>query len=97
MTGELMRKFRGILVKLPGMIDCKQVDDFLLAYIDGDLPPSQMRVINQHLLICPDCRRYVAEYRRTLEVLKASKLQDDEALAEVPEDLIKAIVDASNS
>ncbi|MEH6832675.1 anti-sigma factor family protein [Sulfitobacter sp.] len=91
------RKIRGIMVKLPGMIDCKQVESFLLAYIEDDLPKSQMKVIDRHLMVCPDCRRYIADYRRTLEVLNVSKLEEDEALAEVPKDLIKAILEASKA
>ena len=97
MTGGFGRKIRGILVKLPGMIDCKQIESFLLAYIEDDLPPSQMKVINRHLMVCPDCRRYIADYRRTMEVLNVSKLAGDEALDEVPKDLIQAILEASKA
>lgn len=97
MTEEFGRKIRGILVKLPGMIDCKQVESFLLAYIEDELPPSQMKVINRHLMVCPDCRSYIADYRRTLEVLNVSKLERDDALAEVPKDLIQAILEASKA
>ena len=88
---------RDILVKLPGMIDCEQFEDFMLAYIEDELPPSQLKVFNRHIQVCPDCRRYIADYRRTLEALKVSKVADDGTLAEVPEDLIRAILDASNA
>ena len=95
MTGEWGRTMRGIMVKLPGMIDCEQFENFMLAYIEDELPPSQRKVINLHLRVCPDCRSYVAEYRRTLQALKVSKLEDDGSLADVPEDLIQAILKAS--
>lgn len=97
MTGELGRRMRGIMVKLPGMIDCEQFEKFMLAYIEGELPPSQRKVIDRHLLVCPDCRRYIADYRRTLEALKISKVEDDGTLAEVPEELIQAILKASTA
>lgn len=97
MTGKWGRTMRGIMVKLPGMIDCEQFENFLLAYIEDDLSPSQRRVVNLHLRACPDCRRYVTDYRRTLQALKVSKVEDDATLAEVPEDLIQAILKASNA
>jgi len=97
MIDGFVRKIRGIMVKLPGMIDCKQVESFLLAYIEDDLPKSQMKVIDRHLMVCPDCRRYIAEYPRTLEVLSVSKSEADEAMAEVPKDLINAILEASKA
>jgi predicted anti-sigma-YlaC factor YlaD len=95
MTGKFGQTMRGFMVKLPGMIDCEQFENFLLAYIEDELTPSQRKVINLHLRVCPDCRRYVADYRRTLEALKVSKVEDDGALADVPEDLIQAILKAS--
>jgi len=94
MIKDFARSMRGMMSKLPGMIDCKQVDEFLMAYIEKELPPSQMKVVDRHLLICPDCRRYIAEYRRTLDALNVSRLENEESLAEVPQDLIQAILHA---
>ena len=97
MTSEWGRRMRGILMNLPGMINCEQFENFMLAYIEDELPPSQLKVFDRHIQACPDCRRYIADYRRTLEALKVSKVVGDGTLPEVPEDLIRAILDASTA
>lgn len=85
------------MAKLPGMIDCEQFETFILAYIDDELPPAQRRVFDLHMKVCPDCRRYIAAYQRTLETLKDVSVEDHETLPEVPEDLIQAILEANAS
>jgi hypothetical protein len=46
----------------------------------------------RHLAICPSCVAYLKTYERTVLLAKASA--DDPAPDEIPESLVKAILDA---
>ncbi|MEP1765983.1 MAG: zf-HC2 domain-containing protein [Sulfitobacter sp.] len=97
MITVLGQKMRMLMEKLPGMIDCEQFETFIQAYIDDELTPAQRRVFDLHMKVCPDCRRYIAAYRQTLDALKDVSVENHETLPEVPEDLIQAILDANAS
>jgi len=59
------------------------------------LPKLQRRVFEFHLKVCRECRDYLAAYRRTIEVSK--RVFDDADVPvpdDVPEDLVRAILDA---
>ncbi len=97
MTGagrKLMRRLHGALFKLPLMISCEQFEDFILAYLDDGLSTRQKTVFEMHLKLCRECRDYLAAYRASMELAKSIA---DPDLAEVPEDLIKAVVAARDA
>ena len=98
MTGvnRLMRLLKGTMLKrMHGMITCREFEDFVLAYLDGELPAKQAKVFEWHLRICRECRDYLAAYERSVAigaaVLGAAESPVPE---EVPEDLITAILDS---
>ena len=93
MLTVLRRNMRVIMTKLPGMIDCEEFEGFISAYIDDELPPAKRKVFDLHMKFCPECRRYIAAYQRILETMKELSVEDHETLPEVPEDLIKAILE----
>lgn len=86
------RKIHGVMFKLPGMIACNQFEDFILAYLDDELPPGQRRLFKMHLLVCPSCQRYLSDYRRTLEMTADLRAEDALKVNAVPQDLIVAIL-----
>lgn len=47
---------------------CREVADFLMAYLDGELPEDQRGVFEAHLRGCSACERYLESYRRTVEL-----------------------------
>ena len=51
---------------------CSELTDFLLAYLANELPAEQRRTFDAHLAICPDCRRYLDSYRKTVEMSKSA-------------------------
>ena len=51
------------------MPSCRQVAEYLDDYTDGELPRGRKIMFKIHLMLCPDCRRYLASYRRTREML----------------------------
>ncbi|MDX1962939.1 MAG: zf-HC2 domain-containing protein [Pirellulales bacterium] len=74
---------------------CQQVLDFLLAYLDGELPASEQAIFDAHLAICAACRNYLDSYQATLRLVKSS--HDDQSAAslpQLPEELVQAILAA---
>ena len=92
----LLRRAKGIMLKrMHRMITCKEFEDFILRYLDDELPASQRSVFELHMRLCRECREYLAAYRRSIEVSRAAVKSADEALPDdVPEDLIRAILEA---
>jgi anti-sigma factor RsiW len=74
---------------------CREVIDFLGAYVDGDLAEDVRLRFERHVAACPPCAGYLESYRDTVRLAKDTARRPDESLpAEVPEDLLKAILSA---
>lgn len=91
---KLMRRLHGMMFKLPLMITCEAVEDFILAYLEGELTARQTFVFEMHLKLCRECRDYLKAYRTALELAKAGGADDGALPQAVPEDLVKAVVAA---
>jgi anti-sigma factor RsiW len=76
-------------------LTCREVADFLMAYDDGELSPSERAAFDTHLAECPDCVAYLKSYRATVALGKQA-FADESAAAdeEVPEELVQAILAA---
>lgn len=75
------------------MMTCRELIDFLHDFVENALPPEERRAFEKHLSICPDCQNYVASYKLTIELERAAMSRsDDEALPEIPHDLVRAIL-----
>lgn len=73
-------------------ITCREVLDFIMAYLDGDLTPAQHREFEHHLGICPSCVNYLDSYKATVKLGKAAMQSSDEpATGSMPDGLIRAI------
>ena len=55
-AGGLRNKIRGQMFKLPLMLTCRQVEDFLLDYVEGTLPRGQRLIFDLHLALCREGR-----------------------------------------
>lgn len=72
---------------------CRDCLDFLLRYLDGELPAEERERFEGHLSRCPPCDRYLRQYQTTVAASKAACVGPDAALpADVPEELIAAIL-----
>lgn len=73
---------------------CREILDFLMAYLDGELSPEVRAEFDRHLAVCPACVNYLASYRQTLELERQSfdPGATEPGLSEVPEDLVRAIL-----
>lgn len=87
---------RGMMLNhMPFMITCREFEDFILAYIEGELPEKQRRIFDLHLKVCRECRDYLAAYKRTMEVSRRAYNEPFAPLPEtVPKDLVTAILEA---
>jgi anti-sigma factor RsiW len=81
----------------PG-ISCREVSEFLLAYLERELDEAARAEFEQHLQRCPPCVHYLDGYRETVELVRVCGREelDPEQRKRVrpPEDLIQAILQA---
>lgn len=76
-------------------ITCREVLDFIMAYLDGELTPDQRHEFERHLGVCPSCVNYLNSYKATVKLGKAAMQNLDEpATGSMPEGLIRAIREA---
>ena len=96
---QLMRRLKGAMLRrMHGMITCREFEDFVQRYLDGELEPKQKKVFEWHLKLCRECREYLAAYQRTVEIGKATLGRAGEAVPEdVPEDLVKAVLESRDA
>jgi predicted anti-sigma-YlaC factor YlaD len=84
-----------MLNNIHGMITCKEFEDFVQAYLDDELSKIKRTTFERHLRVCRECRDYLTAYQRSMELSQAVFNSDDEPVSDdVPEDLIKAIIEA---
>lgn len=77
-------------------LSCRDVADFLMAYLDRELDPSQRAAFDAHLAVCDECVRYLRSYDRTVRLAKAAGREVDEPTA-VPERLVRSIAAAKKT
>jgi len=96
---QLMRRLKGTMLRrMHGMLTCREFEEFVLCYLDGELEPKQKKVFERHLRLCRECREYLEAYKRTVEIGQAVLAQGNGPVpGDVPEDLIKAVLDSRDS
>lgn len=75
-------------------LTCQQLTDVIADYLAGGLPATACAEFDRHLAICPTCVVYLETYRLTIGMVRACAADADAAPAEVPEELIQAILAA---
>lgn len=74
---------------------CREFADFIMDYLAGELPADAREPFERHLSRCHNCHEYIAQYKGTIQAGRlAFQNPDDEVPAEVPEDLVKAVLAA---
>jgi Putative zinc-finger len=80
------------------IVTCREFADFMGDYLSGELAPALRDPFDHHLSLCVNCQRYLASYRETVALGKQAFADADAALpADVPEELVKAILAARAS
>ena len=91
----LARRFRGFVQrKAPLMITCRELEAFILDYLDGALSPKERVVFRLPLLLCRECRDYLARYRRAIEAGRIAFAHPDDVPEDVPDALVRAVLAA---
>lgn len=53
----IRRRLKGFMLKhVHGMITCREFDDFIIAYLEDELPHRERSRFDMHLRICRECR-----------------------------------------
>lgn len=81
-----------ILAMLPGQISCKQFEERLDDYMEGELSLVGRFRMGVHIIICGACSAYAAAYTKTLAAVKRTFKDDQGSDDTVPEDLVEQIL-----
>lgn len=73
---------------------CRECFDFILRYLEGELPPDEMASFEMHMSRCPPCERYLTQYKATVQAGKAACAESSRVPDDVPEELIRAILES---
>ncbi len=74
-------------------MNCRECTEFILRYLEGELPPDEHASFERHMVACPPCERYLRQYRITIRAGKTACAEPGaEALGAVPEELVRAIL-----
>jgi anti-sigma factor RsiW len=76
-------------------VNCREFVEFLMGYLDGELPDSQRSVFEEHMGDCPSCVTYLDTYRETVRLGRGICAEPEGPVPEdAPEDLVRAILAA---
>jgi anti-sigma factor RsiW len=77
---------------------CREFADFLDDYLSAGLPPAVLAAFEHHLDLCVNCVTYLEQYRQSIALgRRAFEATGGEVPGDVPEDLIRAILEASSA
>ena len=76
------------------LLTCRELIEFLAAYMDGELAAETRAAFELHLSRCPNCVEYLASYRETIRLGRRACEPEAELPANVPSELIDAILAA---
>lgn len=74
-------------------LTCRQVIEFVQAYLDGELALRERAIFDMHLKICPDCVNYLKSYQST-QALSKRMADAEPEVKSVPNELVQAILAA---
>jgi anti-sigma factor RsiW len=76
-------------------VTCREFAEFMMDYLSGELSSEPRAQFEHHLSLCPNCRKYLTSYEETVKLGKRAFDDEDATLpADVPEELVKAILAA---
>ncbi len=75
------------------MLTCQQVENFMMAFLDGELGLMTSLRFRFHIMMCSDCGKYLQTYKNSVAMEKRIfENPEDEAIGHVPEEIINAIL-----
>lgn len=73
------------------MITCRELIDFLMSYLDGELPEAARAEFDAHLNACRACCAYMETYKAAVRLSKSAM---DAPVPPAPEELVRAVLAA---
>ena len=74
---------------------CREFVEFLMAYLDGELPRAEADIFEGHIDECPSCGTYLETYEEAVRLGRAVCADPEGPVPEdVPEPLVRAILAA---
>lgn len=73
-------------------LTCQQLIDFLMSYLDNELPEAERTEFDRHMAGCPSCVDYLKTYEKTIALAKGAA--NDPVPEDIPESLVQAILEA---
>lgn len=73
---------------------CREIIEFLVDYLNQELPERERVLLENHLEICPPCVAYLHTYKEAILLGKKCLCEGDSPIEPVPEDLVRAILEA---
>lgn len=90
-----MKDRRGWLARLLGRgrdeergLACRELVELVTAYLDSALPGEERARVEAHLKACPDCERYLAQFR--LAIAATGRLREEDLAPEAKSALLDA-------
>jgi anti-sigma factor RsiW len=62
-------------------MECRTIQEYFSAYLDGELPVAQAELVSQHLEVCPRCRQEYQAWQQLWDVLAAEPVHAPDDLA----------------
>ena len=76
-------------------MNCREFTEFLHEYLFDNLPAAERAEFEKHLAECPWCVAYLDSYQKTIQLEQAAFAAKEAPVpAEVPEELVQAILSA---
>ena len=75
-------------------MNCREFTEFLMAYLDRELPEDTRNSFEFHLHGCQSCVNYRESYQATVALGRAACSEDAAIPDDVPEALVQAILAA---
>lgn len=80
------------------MLTCKEFDDFMVDYLDGDLTVWQKFMCWLHVKMCRECAHFIQQYQKVIKLGRSAfDTPDDPVPDSVPEELIEAALAHRNA
>lgn len=76
---------------------CRELTSFIGDYLAGELDDETSQTFERHIQRCPNCRQYLADYKRAVELGKRVYDDSEDAAQGVPDELLNAILSARRS
>ena len=68
-------------------VQCREVVDVLTDYLEGALPAEERASLEQHLLLCQGCSRFVEQLRTSIAL--TGRLQEADVPAQVMDRVLR--------